>query len=137
LKQIPIYLCFLITANTYAQENTGQNKATYLCIAEHASYVTTDGKGKLNSDSGTYDKKYIINPKNGLREFGSDYDWLGKCIYNKIGKPTWCESSTNGWGGEFIMHNDNTFVLSTLLADFKGNKGKKSYIWVIGNCSAL
>jgi len=138
LKKITAFLLCIYSPLALAQEGDNNSRGTYLCIAEHASYVTTDGKGKLSSDSGTYEKKYIITPNKGLKEFGEDYIWLSKCSYTDSGRLTLCKDpGENTWAGDFRLGKDNVFVVNGIWAGFKENKEKRSYFWVIGKCSLL
>ena len=126
----------LVSVPAYSQDET-LTKTTFLCIAEEISQITNNGNKSFSSASGKFSKKYLITPGKGLREFGKDYSWLESCSFSKEGVPTWCDSGSDGWAGEFLMNKDNTFVLSGVWAGFEDNKDKKVYFWVIGSCSRL
>lgn len=119
---------------THSQENSEYLKNTYLCIAEKTSFIEKSKTEGINARAGLFEKKYIITPDGGLKEFGNENVYLDKCHYMDDGRPNFCESSS-GWTGEFLMDKENVFLLSGTY--FYDKEVKTRFYWHIGKCSIL
>jgi hypothetical protein len=132
--KIKIFGALCMTASlSYAQSDSESPKQSYLCIVEKGSEVTKDEALNLEAKSYSYDKRYLVTPQDGLKEFGKDDPLLAQCNYDEKGRPFLCEYPGENWAGNFIMDENLIFVLSGVFSD--GNA--VGFHWYIGRCSSL
>jgi hypothetical protein len=60
-------------------------QGTYLCIVEKAAEVTTDANANFEASSGVYEKKFLVTPEAGVKEFGTELRLRESCNYNPTG----------------------------------------------------
>ncbi len=82
---------------------------TWLCIAEKVAFLRSKDGQIVGGGYEPYDQKYLVSEA-GFRYFDIDDYRLDECTFYD-GKPTWCESSTDLWSGEFMMDSHNLFTL--------------------------
>ncbi len=132
--RIAIFSCMAVMS-VYAQDTEVTPKQSYLCIVEKAAEVTSDKDANFEASSGAYEKKFLVTPEAGVKEFGTEFGILEACNYDSTGRPLFCEAPGESWAGTFIMDEDNTFVLSGMA--FLGDQEAKAFHWFIGKCSSI